>query len=479
MAITVTINGTDKAANVLVEGVVLDDRLGGRGVLRLTTVDYSASPSYRPGMLQTIVLADGATTLFGGLIQSVEETAVVEPARGIRTVVTAYDYGSYADRVRASKTYAATRGDKSIKYIVSDLRTTYLNQFGVTLDAGMATGPDITGEVKFEYATVTDCLNHVCTLTGWVWYINASKVLKCHAPNAVSTPVTLTSANSTVVSCGWTKDVGEYRNRQIVRYNGGTYTADDAGEQTTYGVVEHVVEANDITDATSAQTLADGLIRKYAQLPKVVTLETFETGFAAGQQGTVTVSQRSVSGSHLVVAVTKTYIPTGKSTRRWRTQLDAIEGDEASGSWIDAWRAMVGSGMTAASGGSVSGGIVIPAASGAFSAYLGGSRTIDVKYNGVVNVPEYVDVVLDESRFAGSVTVKCEVKTRDAGTSVQPRLYNVTDASVAGTGSVSTSTTWEAQSFAVTLASGSKTYRLQLVTSDADAAVFGVGSIYA
>jgi hypothetical protein len=481
----VRIAGVDQTSVVLLDGLSIEERLGSHGVARLVVKDQSASPSYRPAMFSTVEIAEGTSTLFGGLVVGVEEEPLAPPRRGIKSTITATGYGVYADRVLASKTYAADRADKSLRYIVSDLRTSYLNQFGVTLsteatDIGTLAGPDVTGEVKFDLCTVREALDHVCTLAGWVWRITPGKVLRVHAPASIATPVTLTSANATVRgAASWTKGSAQYRNRQLVKYTGGTSTRNNLTEQASYGVVEHVVEAPDITDATTADALGDSLLRRYASLPKVVVADTFEMGFEAGQKGTLTISERGVSGAHLVQAVTRTLVPTAKAAFRWRSQVEAVEGDELSGSWVDLWRGMLGNGLTAASGGSAGGGFVVAVASGAFSAFLGGSRLVDVKHSTWADAPEYVDLVLDSSKLGASVVASVQVKTSNVATSVQPRIYNVTDASVAGTGSVTTATSWETQSITITLGSGVKTYRLQLLPGNSSYGVFGIGTVNA
>jgi hypothetical protein len=83
---------------------------------------------------------------------------------------------------------------------------------------------------------------------------------------------------------------------------------------------------------------------------------------------------------------------------------------------------------------------------------------------------------LDAARYpGGTVVVRCWVRTRDAGTSVTPKLVCVTTGAVVGAGVASTSTAWTAQTFAATLVSGEKEYALYLVASNGAAEVLGIG----
>lgn len=96
---------------------------------------------------------------------------------------------------------------------------------------------------------------------------------------------------------------------------------------------------------------------------------------------------------------------------------------------------------------------------------LGGSGVFPIAAGAVVTtVPEYRDLLLvPTSAQLGFVwRVELEVRTDDAGTTVTPELYNVTDASVAWTGSAANETAWGTvhTSGAITIASG-KRYRLR------------------
>lgn len=115
-----------------------------------------------------------------------------------------------------------------------------------------------------------------------------------------------------------------------------------------------------------------------------------------------------------------------------------------------------------------------------FYADLGGSRLQAVKGTGSYRVPEGREITLDSTKVGTSMVVRCECITTNVATSVTPRLYNVTDASVVATGSPSTATTWGAaarQSFNATLASGVKVYRLEITPSNGSNNVFALGSL--
>ena len=75
------------------------------------------------------------------------------------------------------------------------------------------------------------------------------------------------------------------------------------------------------------------------------------------------------------------------------------------------------------------------------------------------------------------VEVEAVAYTDDAGTTITPQLYNVTDDTVAGTGSAEAGTSPTRQTFAVTLASGDKVYRLRATNSTANDFTFVKGRV--
>lgn len=100
---------------------------------------------------------------------------------------------------------------------------------------------------------------------------------------------------------------------------------------------------------------------------------------------------------------------------------------------------------------------------------LGGSRSFAIPIGGgAQDAIDYMEFQVPTSTELGfTYKVECEIKTEDAGTTVTPRLYNITDSAITWTGSAGTSTAWGTYqtSSALTIAAG-KRYRLQATKSD-------------
>lgn len=114
---------------------------------------------------------------------------------------------------------------------------------------------------------------------------------------------------------------------------------------------------------------------------------------------------------------------------------------------------------------------------------FGGSRDNSVQGTPILDVVNYRDVEIDATKLGGlSVRARVEVMTTNAGTSVQPKVRNVTDGADKIVGAASTSLVFAEQLLDMTpLTAGTKKYRLQLVTNNNTNDVFGLGvmEIYA
>src|SRR5678816_3593853 len=63
----------------------------------------------------------------------------------------------------------------------------YLDLYGVTLDASQVTGISLD-EVTYDYRQITEVLNDIATLTGFVWEIDYDKILRMYEPGTVDAP---------------------------------------------------------------------------------------------------------------------------------------------------------------------------------------------------------------------------------------------------------------------------------------------------
>jgi hypothetical protein len=151
-----------------------------------------------------------------------------------------------------------------------------------------------------------------------------------------------------------------------------------------------------------------------------------------------------------------------------------IEGTAMNANWLDFWRDKLGATSGTASAASSAGGSVsLITVSGVVEGDLGGSRQVGVSHTTWVPTREYRDW---ECPSDGTYRAVVEVWTDNAATSVTPRIYDVTGAGVAQTGSVSTSTTPASQPISFSAVAG-HIYRLELLPGNTSNDVYGIGKV--
>jgi hypothetical protein len=133
-------------------------------------------------------------------------------------------------------------------------------------------------------------------------------------------------------------------------------TVEDAGEIASNGTFAKLFEAPDIFDKDAATELATGLLRRALAIPQWVHVSTKRaSGFVMpGDQITLTFSDRTVSGSHLITQVRMGTIAKGTATYN----LTCLSGSELQTTWTDQLRGILGSGGANAAGGTITGSIV-------------------------------------------------------------------------------------------------------------------------
>ena len=112
-----------------------------------------------------------------------------------------------------------------------------------------------------------------------------------------------------------------------------------------------------------------------------------------------------------------------------------------------------------------------------FHGDLGGAEDVGIITGAATWQPvrTYREFTLNGDSLGGlTLDLVAFYKTSNAATAVQVRLRNITDSTTAATGTSSTSTTVVKETITVTLASGDKNYRLEVV-GDATNYVFAWG----
>lgn len=555
-AVGVTIDGVAKA----VKGLRFSSVINGVGRASFTVDDPSGT--YVPADDDPVVISLGGSPVWGGEVSDVDVTYLGHS--GVSCVVTCHDYNQLAQRGLINTIYAS----QTLKATLQSLTTTggALAVNGVTLAAGQVTGPTL-GVITAPWWTAQQLLDHLTTLTGYVWRINASKVLEMWDVGTKSSGVTLSLANGNVVDARWRRQRYEYRNRQWVIYgpttaydviddrsalcdgsnrtfalrytaaatptavtvNGtphpvGTYVAsgslfewmyrssdnaivqspdfgggttppaggstllvtmitqgpnyaftEDAGEVASRGEWNAAASAPDITDYDEAIAYGDALIRESLPRPQLPQVSTRSDGIDPGETVVVDLADVGLSSVTALVQQVDCDVIKADDEGDPHYTLTCFAGAEHVASATALWRRMLqggGAGSAVSSGGGGGGGITT-VISGAIEGDLGGSRSDGVQHTTWAEPREYRDWRCPAD---GTYVAHVDVWTKNAATSVTPRVYDVTTEAAAATGSATTSTTPAKQQITFSGVAG-REYRLQVLPSNTTHAVFGLGKV--
>src|SRR5436305_11364709 len=115
MAVTVTLAGTDRTSQIDQDGLQVQQILGAQRDSAVLIYKKYRSKSYTPAVLDTVLIQDGTTKIFGGRIATVQQTSF-NNADGIIYRLDCADYAIDLDAILVSQTYT----NKTVKQIIDD-----------------------------------------------------------------------------------------------------------------------------------------------------------------------------------------------------------------------------------------------------------------------------------------------------------------------------------------------------------------------
>jgi hypothetical protein len=186
MAFTLTIAGVTKTFKA--GSLELAHVANGRATSRFDVV--SLDGTYRPALDADVIFTENGNRVFGGLVDIPREAGPVQGSRDtITTAITAIDYNTYAERRIVSFSFGPDTLKNTLQFIVDTYLTT---GFGVTLDAGQATGPTLP-LLAYTIWNLRDVLNDISKITGtfgepFVGRIDDFKVLSMKQPSTNPAP---------------------------------------------------------------------------------------------------------------------------------------------------------------------------------------------------------------------------------------------------------------------------------------------------
>jgi len=307
--ITVHLNGVDVSGSYMGRSFSTQADLGTRTTCRFVLNSFDNSLEVACGE-EVLVYDDGGALVFAGSVDSFEDDWPAmdadTPYKEIR--VDAVDYHQIADRrlVVAAFDEGQLPGD-----IVTSLHTTYLAPEGVTLGT-IEAGTYSLAAQRWHYHSVTDALDELSDLIGFVWYIDPQKRLHFKARSSCAAATFGYSDSSLPLRrLRISQSRESYRNRQYMR--GGKDVIEEAKEEVKNGDGEERVFETSLELAEAPTITVNRSGGGYGSAESVSLRELDEDALWFWEKGSARISQNSsetvLGASDKVKIVYKGLIP--------------------------------------------------------------------------------------------------------------------------------------------------------------------------
>lgn len=224
MTAIINIAGIDRSENIIPSSVNLQRAITSQvDTLSFTVVRKGGALSggYKPSLVDTVVLIDNGTTIFGGQIVQIDES--VDGADTEIFDVSCKDFSFDMDRFLVVGTYE----NLSVNDIIDDINTSFLPT-GYNLDN--VDCPTVIRYASFNYEYPTKVFQQLADLTQSDWYVDENKNIFFFLKEAIPAPFNLTDTNENYYynSLKIKNDIKSIRNSIIVR--GGKYVGNADSE---------------------------------------------------------------------------------------------------------------------------------------------------------------------------------------------------------------------------------------------------------
>jgi len=243
--------------------LVIDKRVEERSTASFVVIDEPSTESFVRGALVEIFDAT-PDLIFAGFVDTPEQDEIGAD-QGLFHSISCIDNHYLADKRLVVKSYT----DKTLKYIVEDIVTTYLADEGITIGE-VQTGPVIESAI-FNYISASEAFDGLKEYSGFTWYIDELKKLYFIDRTTNAAPWDLDGTTHKPIEGSEHLSLSNplYRNRQYIRGGKGL-----TGEQ------EEVFIGDDITESwTVGYPIAlEPIVVDSVDGPKSVGIKGLETG---------------------------------------------------------------------------------------------------------------------------------------------------------------------------------------------------------
>lgn len=214
MAIQLTIQGVDKTKQIQMNSLRIDNILTNKRDTLEFSILNNTGDTYKPNLGAEVIVLDGATTIFGGIITNIESKA---NAYGIiQHEINCQDYTRLLDHKLVSNSFT----NETVNDIMQFLKDNYFpSGFTITnVDA-----PVVIEYVAFNYKPLAVCIQELANALNYDWYVDYAKDVHFFAKESTPAPFNLSDSGGTHYydSLVIRKDNSQIRNSIVVR--GGEY----------------------------------------------------------------------------------------------------------------------------------------------------------------------------------------------------------------------------------------------------------------
>lgn len=297
MAYAIKIATVDKTS-LLIAGSLSVSRKAGHDNNCSFSIKTTAA-TYLPDVGLDVQVLNGATVIFGGIIQTITHKKYEGGCGDDKLIVLEISSNGYGS-IPSRRTIDMTYDQRTAAYVVNDIVTNVLSGEGITAGT-LSAGANPVGE-NGEYDAIckscAEILNDMAAASGYMWYIDDTKALHFVADLAE------TAAAHDIVEGGtftdfqienYEKSLDGYANKIFVR--GGTgddgYPVktfqQDTSEQTERATIEGgtgvygtVINDSNIEVLADATTTATNALKKYGIIPRTLTIKSWTLDWLVG-----------------------------------------------------------------------------------------------------------------------------------------------------------------------------------------------------
>lgn len=241
MSLIVTIDGVDRTNQIALGSLMINNVVN----QRTDTCDFEIFyKSFKPEINKEIIITDGGTRIFAGVIIRVDE---VSESLGLRYAVECKDYSHFLDRKLVLERFR----DETVEDIIEFIRAKYAPDFTLS-GVSVAT---VVKSITFNRVTVSECFQTLAERLNYSWYVDYNKAIHFFATNDELAPFGITDTTNAIRdSLEITSDISQLRNRILV----------EGGEEEGNQVTEQFIAPSDVEERKVYR-----LAYKYAEKPTV------------------------------------------------------------------------------------------------------------------------------------------------------------------------------------------------------------------